>query len=46
MTSSSAIDSSTTGDARQVKSAPDFIRIREEVLSIIYGEERGEEVGD
>ncbi len=27
------------GDARQIKSAPDFIKIREEVLSIIYGEE-------
>ena len=33
-----------SGDARKVKSSPDFIRIREEVLSIIYGEERGEEV--
>ena len=27
------------GDARKVKSDPDFIRVREEVLSIIYGEE-------
>ena len=35
-----------SGDARGVKSAPDFIRIREEVLSIIYGEERGEEAGE
>ena len=35
-----------SGDARQVKSAPEFIRIREEVLSIIYGEEQGEEVGE
>ena len=35
-----------SGDARGVKSAPDFIRIREEVLSIIYGEELGEEVGE
>ena len=35
-----------SGDARQVKSAPDFIRIREEVLSIIYGEELGEEAGE
>ena len=35
-----------TGDARKVKSAPDFIRIREEVLSIIYGEEQGEEVAE
>ncbi len=26
-------------DARKVKSDPDFIRVREEVLSIIYGEE-------
>ena len=31
-----------TGDARAVKSSADFIRIREEVLSIIYGEEVGE----
>ena len=30
-----------TGDARTVKSSADFIRIREEVLSIIYGEEVG-----
>ena len=35
-----------SGDARGVKSAPDFIRIREEVLSIIYGEEQGEEAGE
>ena len=35
-----------SGDARGVKSAPDFIRIREEVLAIIHGEERGEEVGE
>jgi taurine transport system ATP-binding protein len=28
-----------TGNARGVKSDPDFIRVREEVLSIIYGEE-------
>ena len=28
-----------TGNARAVKSAPDFIAMREEVLSIIYGEE-------
>ena len=35
-----------SGDARGVKSAPDFIRVREEVLSIIYGEERGEEAGE
>jgi taurine transport system ATP-binding protein len=27
------------GSAREVKSDPDFIRVREEVLSIIYGEE-------
>ena len=27
------------GDARKIKSAPDFIKIREEILSIIYGEE-------
>ncbi len=27
------------GNARKIKSDPDFIRIREEVLSIIYGEE-------
>ncbi len=31
-----------SGDARTVKSSSDFIRIREEVLSIIYGEEVGE----
>jgi taurine transport system ATP-binding protein len=28
-----------TGDARKIKSDPEFINIREEVLSIIYGEE-------
>jgi len=28
-----------TGDARKIKSDPEFIKIREEVLSIIYGEE-------
>ncbi len=28
-----------TGDARKIKSAPKFIEVREEVLSIIYGEE-------
>ena len=33
-----------SGNARQVKSSPDFIRIREEILSIIYGEEVGEQV--
>ena len=33
-----------TGDARKVKSSPDFIAMREEILSIIYGEEVGEEV--
>ncbi len=32
-----------TGDARRVKSSADFIKIREEVLSIIYGEEVGEQ---
>ncbi len=32
------------GDARKIKSAPDFIKIREEILSIIYGEEVGEDV--
>ena len=30
-----------SGDARKVKSSSDFIRIREEVLSIIYGEGGG-----
>jgi len=29
----------TLGDARKIKSDPDFIKMREEVLSIIYGEE-------
>ena len=33
-----------TGNARKVKSSPDFIRIREEILSIIYGEEVGEQL--
>ena len=28
-----------TGDARSVKSSPEFIEMREEILSIIYGEE-------
>lgn len=28
------------GDARAIKSSPDFIRMREEVLGIIYGDER------
>ena len=28
-----------SGDARQVKSSPEFIAMREEILSIIYGEE-------
>ncbi len=31
-----------TGDARQVKSSPGFIAMREEILSIIHGEETGE----
>ena len=30
-------------DARAIKSSPDFIRVREEVLSIIYGDERAGE---
>ena len=33
-----------SGNARKVKSSPDFIRIREEILSIIYGEEVGEDL--
>ena len=28
-----------TGNARQIKSSPDFIKVREEILSIIHGEE-------
>ena len=32
-----------SGNARAVKSSSDFIRMREEILSIIYGEEVGEE---
>ena len=32
-----------SGNARKVKSSSDFIRIREEILSIIYGEEVGEQ---
>ena len=32
-----------TDDARRVKSSPDFIRMREEILSIIYGEEVSEQ---
>lgn len=31
-----------TGNARAVKSSPDFIALREEVLSIVYGEEAGD----
>ena len=31
-----------TGNARAVKSSPEFIALREEVLSIIYGEETGD----
>ncbi len=27
------------GEARKIKSDPDFIKMREEILSIIYGEE-------
>ena len=33
-----------SGNARQVKSSPDFIKMREEILSIIYGEEVGDQV--
>jgi taurine transport system ATP-binding protein len=29
-----------TGDSRAVKSSPDFIRMREQILGIIYGDER------
>ena len=29
-----------TGDARAIKSSPDFIRMRETILGIIYGDER------
>ena len=32
-----------TGDARSVKSSSEFIKMREEILSIIYGEEVGEQ---
>ena len=32
-----------TGDARAIKASPDFIRLREEVLSIIYGQETGDQ---
>ena len=32
-----------TGDARAVKSSSEFIKMREEILSIIYGEEVGEQ---
>ena len=32
-----------TGDARGVKSSSEFIKMREEILSIIYGEEVGEQ---
>ncbi|HEV7310397.1 MAG TPA: nitrate ABC transporter ATP-binding protein, partial [Ensifer sp.] len=28
------------GNARAIKSSPEFIRMREEVLGIIYGDER------
>ncbi len=31
-----------TGNARAIKSSPDFITLREEILSIIYGEETGD----
>jgi taurine transport system ATP-binding protein len=30
------------GDGRKIKSSEDFIKLREEVLSIIYGEEFNE----
>ena len=33
-----------TGNARQVKSSPEFIEVREEILSIIHGEEVGEQL--
>ena len=33
-----------TGNARQVKSSPEFIEVREEILSIIHGEEVGEQI--
>ena len=29
-----------TGDARAIKSSPDFIQMRETILGIIYGDER------
>jgi taurine transport system ATP-binding protein len=29
-----------TGDSRAVKSSPDFIKMREQILGIIYGDER------
>jgi taurine transport system ATP-binding protein len=32
-----------TRDARAIKSSPDFIRMREVVLNIIYGDERAGE---
>lgn len=32
-----------TGDSRAIKSSPDFIKMRETVLSIIYGDERAAE---
>jgi len=31
-------------DARKVKSSPDFIRMRETILGIIYGDERAGEL--
>ena len=32
-----------TGEARRIKASPDFIRLREEVLSIIYGQQIGDQ---